>query len=87
MYPDAGEKDFMVGINSIPVYPPKIIYKVFPEKEILDLVLRETDDGNSSRLGVFSLCHVFYLDNCGKEKYKRIQDWLGDFEPRIITII
>ena len=87
MYPDAVGKDFMEGINPIPVYPLRIIYKVFLEKEILDLVLRETGDGNSSRLGVFSSCHVFYLDDCGKEKYKRIQDWLEDIELQVITII
>jgi hypothetical protein len=87
MYPDAVEKDFMEGINSIPVYPPRIIYKVFLEKEISGLVLREIGDGNFSRLGVFSLRHVFYLDGCGKGKYKLVQGWLDDFGPRIITII
>ena len=38
----------MEGINSIPVYPPRIIYKVFLEKEISGLVLREISDGNFS---------------------------------------
>lgn len=87
VYPDAVEKDFMENINSIPVYLLKIIYKVFPEKEISDLVLREIGDGNSSRLGAFSLRYVFYLDDCGEEKYKRFQDWLDDFELQIISII
>ena len=84
MYPDAVEKYFMKGINSILVYPLKIIYKVFLEKEISGLVLREIGDGNFSRLGVFSLRH---LDGCGKGKYKLVQGWLDDFGPRIITII
>ena len=72
MYPDAVEKDFMEGINPIPVYPLRIVYKVSPEKEISGLVLRKIGDGNFSRLGVFSLRDVFYLDDCGEEKYKRI---------------
>jgi len=76
----------MEGINSIPLYLLKIIYKVFPEKEISGLVLRGIGDGNFSRLGVFSLRRVFYPDDCCEE-YKRIQDWIGDFEPQIITII
>ena len=70
MYPDAVKKDSMEDINSIPVYLLKIIYKVFPEKGISGLVLREIGDGNFSRLGVFSLHYVFYLDDCGEEKYK-----------------
>lgn len=78
MYPDAVEKDFIERINSIPVYLLKIMYEVFPENEISGLVLREIGDGNFSRPGVFSLRHVFYLDDCGEEKYKRIQDWLDD---------
>ena len=41
VYPNAIEIDFMEDINSIPVYLLKTIYKVFPEKEISGLVLRE----------------------------------------------